>query len=129
MALFAGKLMTGDQLIGQIVTAELSFQVLANVLGSLGRYRVKDQALLAQLDSLIARASELEAKRNTYVHSVWGDNLGAGGRRRLKITAKRRKGLDWQVEDVPVSTLNGVADQLERLADEFDNFLGRVPEF
>ena len=48
---------------------ELSFQVRAHVLGSLGQYRLKERTLFAELRALLARAPDLEGKRNTYVHS------------------------------------------------------------
>lgn len=125
IAVFLWKLISSDQLIGQTVTAELSFR--ARVLDALGRYRIQNLPLLQELETLLNLALQAGEKRDRIVHSFWGGEKHPDGRTRLKITAKKGKGLKWQVEPTTPEHIATVAAELRELADRSDDLLGRLP--
>lgn len=123
LCFYAWTFMGGDQAIGQIVTAEMSFRNVVNLLGSLFKHRFRDQpALVAEFDQLLGRAFEAEGKRNTLIHSVWMHGQAPGTRTRVKRTAKLKAGLRFQAEQMSTA-------QIEAITAELASVLGDISAF
>ena len=91
---FIWSLISSEQHVGQMVTAEMSFSRKLDLLVSLFQYRCKDTQERNLLKSLITRLSDLEQQRNTVQHSLWiRQSADPTEATRLKITAKRGRGL------------------------------------
>ena len=110
----------GEQRTGQIVTAELSFRRLVEMLSCLYLHRHPDgdQEGLKQLR---AKLFHLEEKRNTIIHSYWGQDFDSGQTTRLKTTAKA-KGIVYQSEIVTRTDIEEIANAITELAVELENF-------
>jgi hypothetical protein len=117
----------GDQLKGEIVTAELSFRSQVALLSSLHKHCVNDPQKNAELEELLKRALSLEEKRNIIVHSYWGTGSKDDTITRLKTTAKISKGLQHQLEEVSVGDLDRIADEIGVLSFDVQSFMN--PEF
>lgn len=101
-----------DQRIGQIITAELSFKGLVALFSSLYREKNNDAKALEELNDVIKKVIQAEEKRNVISHSQWGAGDSADTITRIKTTAKISKGLRHQFENVTVSELMKIADEI-----------------
>lgn len=130
IAAFTWSLISSDQNVGQIVTSQISFSRLCDLLSSLFRHKVKSPDLIEELDGILQRASEAEQQRNTIIHSAWltDEEDTDKSPSRFKITSKRKKGFDIQVEDTDADKLNEIADLLRDVAKEIIPFMSRVKE-
>ena len=88
VAFLTWSLISQDQRLGQIITAELSFRALRALLSSIFRHRVQDTALIDELEKLLDRAAAVEERRNIVVHSSWGAGESAATRTRIKMTGR-----------------------------------------
>ena len=121
---FIWSLIGPDQHVGQIVTSEMSFSRQLDMLVSLFRHRCDDSAKIERLRQLVARLSETEQQRNTFLHSLWThQSPDPSEALRLKITAKRKKGLSHAKETVSVSQLHKVAESFQLILGEFSTFM------
>jgi hypothetical protein len=118
----AGSLVSNDQRVGQIVTAELSFGNLRALTISLYRERYGEDANYDTLSDLMKRAGELERLRNQITHSVWGAGSTPETVTRIKTTAKEKRGLRFDFEEVSAQDLGRVADDLKELAGDTQGF-------
>ncbi len=84
--------MIGEQRIGKVITAELSFKQKVNLFSSLACHLMGTTREPDDLRSLVGRLTEAEEKRNTILHSVWGAGAVEGAVTRFKSTAKTRGG-------------------------------------
>jgi hypothetical protein len=106
-----------DIRVGQIVTAELSYARIRAVLSSLLRVAFPSVEMRAEWESVLARATEAEQKRNIYIHSLWTRSED-GVISRWKSTAKERSGLVHQNEPVTVEQLQVVAEFIARVTND-----------
>lgn len=94
VSFFVWQLIGPDQFVGQMVTAEMSFSRMLDLLSSLFQHRCKNTQEINDLKVLISRISSLEQKRNMVQHSLFiQQSTNPSEATRLKITAKRKKGL------------------------------------
>ena len=99
------ELLRADYDVGMCITSETSFSRLVAALSSISKLRIRESDLLADIDRLAKRLNESEQNRNSIVHSLY---LVAGGKRkRAKITAKQRKGLERSMYDISVEEIKG----------------------
>ena len=119
----AGSLIAEHQRVGQIITAELSFQKLRALLVSLyiERHSENDNDF-ETLRSLNCRAAELEGKRNQITHSIWAAGDAPGTVTRIKTTAKESRGIHFVFEQMDVAAFKAIADDLKKLAREYLHF-------
>lgn len=120
-------LLLGDlekQRIGRIITAELRFAARCDLVLNLYREQFDVPERFKELQALVGRARELEQQRNRITHSFWmlNQSAGEGGVRRIKVTAKGKRGLAWDEEVVNEDNLTAVAEALRQLAGEIMNF-------
>jgi len=104
--------LVGDFIVGQIVTAELSFKALLNLVSALGRHRLGEAALMTELQEAIAKAATAEDERNVIIHSIWFAGHTNDDVHRVKITAKRKVGRRVQSEQVSPADIEKVAQHL-----------------
>jgi hypothetical protein len=107
-----------SQRIGQIITAELSFQSLRALLMSLYRERHGEDADFQALQDLMKRAVQLEGKRNQITHSIWAAGKGSDTVTRIKTTAKQKHGIRFDFQQVSADGLHDVALEIRTLAEE-----------
>lgn len=120
------SLIEGEQRLGQIVTAELSFSGKVALLSSLYRYRVNSPERLTELEELLDRVSQAEEKRNAMIHSFWGAGRTKETITRIKTTAKRSKGLKFHFQEMKVQELDEVADFIAGVAYDVETFAIRM---
>ena len=110
---FVWALIGPEQEVGQMVTAEMSFSRQLDLLGALFQFRCVDQKRRTELDALLARLAGLEQQRNTTLHSLWLRTWKEPARAtRLKITAKRKKGLAHSKTFHTAGELNALAEEM-----------------
>ncbi len=129
VSLSAWSLIGSDQTLGQIITAELSFRKLLDLLSNLYRLRVNHPQLTEELDGLIAQAAQAEEKRNVITHSYWAAGDTHETSTRVKMTAKRYKGLKHRSEPMSVEALNEIADFIAAAEHHITQFMVRTGIF
>jgi hypothetical protein len=119
-----------DDNIATIVTANLTFRNKLDLLASLIRHRLprtkfntgrnNPDGVLNELISVLATCSEL---RNRIIHSSWEGSFYRDGRIvRKKITARSRKGLRIQTEELDPGMIQDLSDYIiygDYILDEF----------
>lgn len=121
---FIWSLIGPDQHVGQIVTSEVSFSRQLDMLVSLFQHRCDDSAKVERLRQLVARLSETEQQRNTFLHSLWThQSPDLSEALRLKITAKRKKGLSHAKETVSATQLQNVTKSFQLILGDFSTFV------
>ena len=69
---FVWGMINTDQMLGQMITAELSFRNLVGLLSSIYKHRINDEERITELERLLNRALYAEEQRNIIAHSSWG---------------------------------------------------------
>jgi hypothetical protein len=133
---FLAWVLLGDaekQRVGNIITAELSFQALCDLVRNLYREQFGEGDGFEELLELMKRARRLEEGRNRLTHSFWTPSFsGADGAkvedvaRRVKTTAKGKRGLASDDENVDEPGLAEVAGAFKQLAGEVMAFSVRL---
>ena len=110
-------LISSDQRVGQIVTCGLSFNKLCDVFSALVQHRTTKIKVVKEVFELIKQASELEQKRNAFMHSSWATSQGRpdAGSVRIKSSMNRKKGWLLQAQDLTPEAINRVADEMGTL--------------
>jgi len=124
---FVWGLIGPDPKLGKIITSQMSFSRLLDLLSSLFKYRVHDDKKIETLKDLVTKAGQAEEKRNTYVHSSWWIEYGKISR--SKITAKRKNGFNQQIQDISIKELKEEADFITNVAGEFNEFMRPILSF
>ena len=125
MEFFAWALIGEDQEIGQIVTSQISFNRLCDLIGSLFRYRAGGSGLVKELDGLIKRASKVAEERDRVIHSNWAGDLESSILR-VKITAKRETGLKHQYEYTDPNDLLKIGGSIEQVWKDLMGFIKKA---
>jgi len=130
LALLLSSLISEDQKIGQIVSSQLSFNRLCNVLDALFRHKITDSDLVNEFEVLLSRVSKAEETRNRMLHSFYlvGEEEGEKSLTRAKITSKRGKGLKIQIEDLSIDELSSLTDEVGATFKEIVDFIARLSE-
>src|SRR5688572_25857525 len=117
-----GSLLQEHQRIGQIVTAELAFKNLRALAISLYKERHGEDVDFGTLRELMKRAARAEETRNQISHSLWAAGDRADTITRIKVTAKEKRGINFQFHSVSDTDLAAVALELQRLASDIQAF-------
>jgi hypothetical protein len=124
---FIWHLIGPEQLVGQMVTAGMSFNRQVDLLTSLFRFRFPEESLRAELETHTKRLSELEQHRNSIMHSTWlRESLDPNQATRFKITTNRKKGLAQRKEVYTTTELDDLADDLHVVIGDLSDFMIRV---
>jgi len=128
VSFFLWSLIGRDQRLGQIITAELSFKATRALLSAIFQHRIVDQVLRDELESLLNRISENEERRNVLVHSSWAAGDTPETRTRIKMTAKKGKGIRHQFEQLVPADIEVVAARASELALDVHKFTDKLPD-
>lgn len=115
--------------LGQIITAELSFRRKVELLCAIYKYRTENGDIIGQPGSfaeLIGNVSKANDERNTISHSLWAIGDKEDINTRLKMTAKGKKGLQFQTENMSIQELNEIGDFIAEVAYDFQEFAVRI---
>ena len=108
----AWRLLGTEPTVGQIVTAELSFKGLLNLIGCLGQHRFGGQPLMAELEAALTQCAKVEEDRNVLIHSNWFAGQTDDDVHRIKITAKRKSGRRVQFQQIQPEEIEKVAQRI-----------------
>lgn len=118
-SLFCGSHMRAPNPINEIITAELSFKQLLNISASIFHELEQDNERLSKFDQIVGNSYELEQKRNTIIHSFYGQNKkGDGIVIRQKTTAKGKKGFKRHYEELNAKEIDSIADTMSETSKE-----------
>lgn len=100
LKLLAGAMVSEDDELGRIITAQLPFRALLDLVGSLALYRfehnpleVEGTPLLEHIVRVLRDAEAVEQRRNDIIHSAWMLGMFTDTAIRVKHTARKKKGL------------------------------------
>jgi hypothetical protein len=111
-------LVSDDEKVGQIVTADADFKRLGWMLSALHEHRLGDtHATRKTVEALLKTAGQLEAERNRLLHSSWGLQSTESGVFRFKTTAKGV--LKEQIEPAETAPIRQLANDVRHLYHEF----------
>jgi len=94
-----------DYKLGIIVTSEISFRALLNLVYSLAQHRGVEKKRIESLQEILKDCFAAEQRRNTFVHSYWEPEPESLRTTRFKYTAKYPAGYKHQIEDVTEADL------------------------
>jgi len=123
ISFFIWQIISTDQRLGQIITAELSFRNLVGLLSSIYKHRINDEGRIAELELILNQGLYAEEQRNKVTHSVWAAGDRPETITRFKSTAKKSKGLSHQFEQMTVEDLDKIADLAADVAGEIQAFM------
>jgi hypothetical protein len=113
-----------DPVMGSIITAELSFEGLMDLLYAAWEYRWEGSSKVAGLEKILNRCAKAKAKRNQLVHSEWYRVSKDGeGAFRVKMSHRSRKGFRVKNEKITPAIMNEVADELCSCRQELAKFI------
>ncbi len=125
---FIWALIDDDQIKGQIITSQLSFRNICDLACNLVQHICNDSELMENFESLINKACKFEEKRNSIVHSAyaWNPNNPDSTIHRIKIVARKGKGLKQQIEEINSHDLETINHEFGNLLPELWNFEDRI---
>lgn len=120
-------LLRTERNITRILTSELSFRGLQDLSMALVKEVFGDKEA-EEYKQVLKLVSQAEAERNIVSHSLWGSGLSNGKKVviRTKITAKRRKGLSKQRQELTGDDLRAIARKISVAIHELDLFRSRL---
>lgn len=118
-------LMGIDSTKGAIVTSEMSFKNMLALFSSLYLNKVNAPDEIEEMKELVKRGAQIEERRNTIVHSLWGVRYYKHGQIvvRMKTTAKISKGLKHQDEELTVDALENIYQEIVDVIAAWTKFL------
>lgn len=101
-----------DRILGSLISAELSFKGLVDLLYGLVEYEWEGSNHPKELKLILGRCIAAEGKRNQLIHSNWYEPTTEQGVTRVKFTARNQKGLRMQNETVTPEDMDKIAEEL-----------------
>ncbi len=123
---FIWILISKNQRIGQIVTAQLSYKKLVDVFSSLFRELVKDNQYYDEFEDIRKRLHKAEEIRNAIIHSRWGASRQQNSSLRIKTTATSKKGIEFKHETISLEEIKNIADNIAILASDLSDLLFKI---
>lgn len=121
---FLWQLIGPDQLVGQMVTARMSFGRSLELFAALFRHRFKSPIDRARCEEHLGKLSALESRRNEILHATWmTQSLDQSDALRFKITTTRKKGLAHAKEVLTPAQLDAIADEFAMTLNDFSGFM------
>lgn len=96
-----------EQRTGQIVTAELYFKDKIKLFSSLYQHRFPDEGPFDELNEMRIKLRNANEQRNSLLHSTWA-HPGV----RLATTAKEKKGIKFEFEEMGQEQIKEIADSI-----------------
>lgn len=119
------KLLGLDRKLKQVITSELSFNVLRHLSFSLIKESFGEEKG-KEYREVLKQISKAEDIRNRYLHSLYGYGGTKDGESiviQTKYTAKTKKGLDFSRIELTVSSLNEKAFQIATITGVLKDFV------
>ena len=120
--LLTWSLISRNQKIGQIITAEMSFKNVRALLISIYLENYGQGEKFQELKRLMTLASSIEERRNQITHSVWAAGKDINHITRIKTTAKESKGLQYKFEEVSIDYLKEFSTEIKQVAESIQDF-------
>ncbi len=117
-----GSLIAEHQGVGKIITAELSFKNLRGLVSSLYLDRHGQDKDYANLKALLSEAQMIEEIRNSIIHSIWAGGKDKDHITRMKTTAKEKKGLKFQFQELSAKDLKDFALRIQKCHNNIHHF-------
>ena len=108
-----------DQRKGQIITSQMSFSKICDVLMSFVKHKIPNEKSVEKLEEYVKRASQLEQKRNSVIHSSWTTGGEDDISIRFKYATSRKKGLQVISEKITPGNLKDIADEAQEITNGF----------
>jgi hypothetical protein len=113
-----------DPMLGAIITSELSFDGLMNVLRAIWKDRWEGS--VEDLNRILSRCNAAKEKRNMVVHSEWFLNSkDAEGAIRFKDSCRSKKKSGPQPEKFTTDMMKAISDELNRCVWDLAGFLNK----
>ncbi len=122
LQLLAESLLSADQNVGRLVTAELSFKNIKALIKSLYLEQHGKDDDLNTLDSLLKRAGKVEELRNQITHSIWAIKGDMKTIVTIKTTAKENHGLKTSSTSYTAEDLRKFCDEIKQLGQAIFEF-------
>jgi len=120
---FIWTLISHEQRIGQIITANLAFRQLIDLFGSLYRFHVKDEVLLTEFEQLRKSLEEANDRRNNLIHSQWAAGDKPGKSTKFKIVARAKQGVIHKFDSISIEDITALADFIAHAAHDIQELL------
>jgi hypothetical protein len=103
-----------DPIMGMLITAELPFKGLIDLLYVAWEHSSKDRETSEELAKILKRCGNAARRRNELVHSYWSQETKDGKTVaiRVKFTARLRQGLRMKNETITAAIMEKVAQEL-----------------
>ncbi len=117
-----------EQRVGQMLASEMSFPQKVSAFMTIYSYRLQSLKVpegkwLKEVRDITKVAEDLQLKRNTYSHSGWILSADPSVTpKRIKISAKPKKGLQLDMPEVTVTEINDLADEMNNLTERLQKF-------
>lgn len=123
--------------VGHILTAETSFKGKVGLFCALYQHRSPQGHSFAALRRWRNVVEQLECERNLLIHSIyWSDSAGVAALVRIKSTAKPKKGLMIQREEISPPKICALLKRIKKATDDigvlmrqhdpgYGNYLGK----
>jgi hypothetical protein len=122
MSSFILDLIGAEPDVAEIITSELSFRKLVDLLSALFKHQVRNERKIVEMERLLARANSVAQKRNIIIHSGWAWGKTEGTVTRLKTTAKQKHGLRVQAIEMNTAMLKQIADEIAEVSADLVEF-------
>jgi len=122
LASWTGALIKTDQAAGFMITSQLSFRRLCELMGTMFRHRITDAEARSVMERLLKRAAKIEERRNAFIHSTWSDpdQQLKTARGKLKLS---KDGVILHTERLSSAQMNQVGDSISDLIKELNAFM------
>jgi hypothetical protein len=129
ICLLTWSLIGANQTVGQIITTNMSFSRICDILVGLSKYRFgEDASTTTTIVKLVKQASHIEQERNKFIHSYWITDDSSGSVGRFKFSLNRNKGFDESHPDVDVQQLREIADEAVQLSKKFTDLSKKLAQ-
>lgn len=110
------------ELLGQAITAEMSFDRKVHAVASMYKIRFPSAAQDAALKRLVTRLFQAQDRRNQILHSNWPHPEDEQERWRVKSSAKAKTGLKTKVSVITADDILEVVSDIHEIGQEFAKF-------
>jgi hypothetical protein len=115
---FISILIGSDQRIGQIITAHQNVRQLIDLLGSLYKFRMRNDSLLTEFEQIRKSLEEANDRRNTLIHSQWASGNKPGESTRFKTVARAKKGLLLNLDTISIKDIDELSEFIAKVASD-----------
>lgn len=118
ICVFISGFISSDVNVGHIITSNLAFNRLTELLRQLLYYKIRDKKLQAEFETLFKKLTEVNKKRNEIIHSNFSEVIDAVSQRkvkgvfRTKLNTKKLSQVIFHVEEINNAELKRILKQI-----------------